>query len=107
MLQRDAACCSVIERCDPLIHSVLQCVAVCCSTLQCVAMCCSVLQSVAVFCTLLQPGAVWCSTLQFAAKREAPVIIYFDVKVLADICVCMYIHVDWYVRVSVSVYINL
>jgi len=36
------------------IHSVLQCVAVCCSVLQCVAVCCSVLQCVAVCCSVLQ-----------------------------------------------------
>jgi len=30
------------------MHTVLQCVAVCCSVLQCVAVCCSVLQCVAV-----------------------------------------------------------
>jgi len=36
------------------LHSVLQCVAVCCSVLQCVAVCCSVLQCVAVSFNVLQ-----------------------------------------------------
>ena len=40
MLQRVAACCSVLQR-----------VAVCCSMLQHVAACCSVLQRVAVWCS--------------------------------------------------------
>jgi len=29
---------------EPLLRSVLKCVAVCCSVLQCVAVCCSALQ---------------------------------------------------------------
>ena len=57
VLQRVAACCSVLQhvaRYDHTrqmstgaLHCVLQCVAVCCSVLQCVAVCCSVLQCVA------------------------------------------------------------
>ena len=43
-----------------VMHSVSQCVAVCCSVLQCVAVCCSVLQCVAVCCSVLQCVAVCC-----------------------------------------------
>jgi len=46
------------------VHTVLQCVAVCCSVLQCVAVCCSVLQCVAACCSMLQCVAVCCSVLQ-------------------------------------------
>ena len=56
MLQRVAACCSV-----------LQCVAVCCSLLQCVAVCCNVLQRVAVCCNVLQCVAMCCNVLQCVA----------------------------------------
>ena len=40
MLQRVAACCSVLQR-VAVCCSVLQCVTVCCSVLQCVTACCS------------------------------------------------------------------
>ena len=46
------------------VHSVLQCVAVCCSVLQCVlqcvAECCSVFKCVAMCCSVLQCVAVCC-----------------------------------------------
>ena len=50
VLQRVAACCSVLKRVAHLLNGqalivggALQCVAACCSVLQCVAVCCSVL----------------------------------------------------------------
>jgi len=74
VLQRVAACCSVLQSngslyrhthwgvcfgfsAQPFVNvavccSVLQCVAVCCSVLQCAAVCCSVLQCVAVCCSV-------------------------------------------------------
>ena len=73
VLQRVAACCSVLQRVAVIyvcftcrgedkwvssICNVLQCVAVCCNVLQCVAVCCSVLQCVAVRCVhfIIQRG---------------------------------------------------
>jgi len=82
VLQRVAACCSVLQCvavcCSSTYSrereltfgeccSVLQCVAVCCSVLQCVAVCCSVLQCAAVCCSVLQCAAVCCSVLQRVA----------------------------------------
>jgi len=67
VLQRVAACCSLVQCVKKSIESegldeedcrkrrcMLQCVAVCCSVLQCVAVCCSVLQCAAVCCSALQ-----------------------------------------------------
>jgi len=82
VLQRVAACCSVLRLdeeskiygsfrvvgiCKVLLHVavddiVLQCVAVS-SVLQCVAVCCGVLQCVAVCCSMMQRAAVCCSVL--------------------------------------------
>ena len=91
VVQRFAACCSVLQRvaldsgsnccesrkcrwmrmlayvalqCIQVSCSVLQCVAECCSELQCVAVCCSVLQSVAMSCIVLQCFAVCCRVFQ-------------------------------------------
>ena len=46
------------------LHSVLQCVAVCCSVLRCAAACCSVLHCVAVCCCVFQYVAMCCSANQ-------------------------------------------
>ena len=56
MLQCDVACCSVLQR-----------VAACCSVLQCDVVCCSVFQRVAACCSVLQCVAVCCSVLQCVA----------------------------------------
>jgi len=91
VLQRVAACCSVLQICDgfPLLDSlqifvakthrmphlcVLLCFAGCCTVLQCIAVCCSVLQCkrptgclIFVCCSVLQNVAVCRSVLQCVA----------------------------------------
>jgi len=74
VLQRVAACCSVVQfvavQMDYTSSCGLgegnrggaqMCGAVCCSVVQCGAVCCGVLQCVAVCCSVVQYGAVWCS----------------------------------------------
>jgi len=58
VLQCVAVCCSVLQRVERVLHSLIlwMCIdlyAVCCSVLQCVAVCCSVLQCVAACCKVL------------------------------------------------------
>jgi len=54
MLQRVAACCSVLQRAGSFrMRHNTQRVAACCSVLQRVAACCSVLQRVAACCSVL------------------------------------------------------
>jgi len=88
VLQRVAACCSVLNCVSVVVactlvgdfakQILLQCLAVCCSVLQCVAVCCSVLQRVAACfgssCLHVgwrlyktDPVAVFCSVLQCVA----------------------------------------
>jgi len=76
VVQRVAACCSVLQRvaldsgsnsCESrkcrwmrmLAYVAFQCIQVSCSVLQCVAECCSELQCVVVFCSVLQSVSVY------------------------------------------------
>ena len=71
MLQRVAACCSVLQCAaagDPTNLNINVCIRM--QYLQCVAVCCSVLQRVAACCSVLQRVAVCCSVLQCAAAGE-------------------------------------
>jgi len=68
VLQRVAACCSVLQCWSTMHHVVVTAgadatwwIAVCCDVLQCVAVYCSVLQCVAVCCSVSQCIAVGCS----------------------------------------------
>jgi len=70
VLQRVAACCSVLQ-CAELSWRMLRRVAVCCSVLQCAAACRSVVQRPAVCCSVLQCGPVWCSVLQHVLECVA------------------------------------
>ena len=95
MLQRVAACCSVLQRfavCSKiyvnptlngfwltsLMRFVLHCVAACCSVLQCVAVYRNVFWCILVFCSVLQCVSVCCSVFQcvavcFSVLQSVPV----------------------------------
>ena len=108
MLQRVAACCSVLQ-CVAACCNVLQCLAVCyiafvlyrlflhvpvlarverCSVLQRVAACCSVLQRVAACCSVLQCIAACCSfyMFQYSPGLGAVSPVFTCVTWLVHIC---------------------
>jgi len=87
MLQRVAACCSVLQ-CIAVYCSVLQCIAVYCSVLQYVAACCSVLQCVAVCCSVLQCATCAANIASRHSRKSR--------RLAAD--VCQHVKRDLYIR---------
>jgi len=80
MMQRVAACCSVLQR-DAVNFVAVQCIA----TLRgCCAACCSMLKYVAVCCSVLHCVALCCSVLQHSGDLDK-----YSIKQLLQVLQCI------------------